>query len=109
MIILRLSAHRGASLMRGPEDLTSGALFAACPVPDKSQQETLGMSMGGLLQMADERWEHSGGAGGGRSGRGISGPGHGAAARLWLLIVRWQLRRLERRMAALEVDDRSLY
>ena len=62
--------------------------------------------MSGLLQMADERWEHSGGAGSGRSGRGISGPVHGVAARLWLSIVRWQIRRLERRMAALEVDDR---
>jgi hypothetical protein len=64
------------------------------------------MSMGGLLQMTDERWEYSGGAEGGRSGRGNSRSVHGAAARLWLSIVRWQIRRLERRMAALECNDR---
>lgn len=32
----------------------------------------------------------------------------GAAARLVLAFVRWQIRRLERRMAALEIDDHPL-
>jgi hypothetical protein len=34
---------------------------------------------------------------------------HGAASRLLRAIVRWQIRRLERRLATLEVDERSLH
>jgi hypothetical protein len=35
-------------------------------------------------------------------------PAQGAAARLLHAIVRWQIRRLERRLASLELDERCL-
>jgi len=58
--------------------------------------------MSRLLQMADEGWEPTCG---GRWQGGRCRPARRAAARLVLALVRWQIRRLERRIAALEVDD----
>jgi hypothetical protein len=46
--------------------------------------------------------------GGGFAGSPCHRP-HRAAARLLRAIVRWQIRRLERRLASLEVDERSLH
>jgi hypothetical protein len=108
MIILRLSAHRSASLMPGPEKTDQRALSqrvrSAGKIPTSLRND-----MSGLLHMTDGRWEHPRGAGGGRLGRGIYRPIHGAATRLWLSFIRWQIRRLERRMAALEVDDQPMH
>ena len=64
--------------------------------------------MSGLLQMADQFEDPLSGA----AQVGLEGcacrPTHGAAARLLRAIVLWQVRRLERRLANLELDERSL-
>ena len=64
--------------------------------------------MSGLLQMADQFGDPLRGA----ADDGLEGctcrPTHRAAARLLRAIVLWQVRRLERRLANLEVDERSL-
>ena len=61
--------------------------------------------MSRLLQMAEERWEPMCGSAGGRWQRARCRPAQRAAARLVLALVRWQIRRFERRIAALELDD----
>jgi hypothetical protein len=65
--------------------------------------------MSRLLQMADECWEPICGSAGACGQRQSGRSGEGAAARLLLALVRWQIRRLERRIATLEVDDRAFH
>jgi hypothetical protein len=65
-------------------------------------------TMSGLLQMAEQVEDPLSGA----AHDGLEGcscrPTHRATARLLRAIVLWQVRRLERRLANLEVDERSL-
>ena len=63
--------------------------------------------MSGVLQMADQLEPLSGAAEDGLEGE-TSRPTHHAAARFLRAIVLWRMRRLERRLARLEVDDSSL-
>jgi hypothetical protein len=58
--------------------------------------------------LADNRCEPWCGSTGGPFARGVCRPSHRAAKRLVLALVRWQIRRLERRIAALEIDDSCL-
>lgn len=61
------------------------------------------------MQLATDHGDPiSGSTGGGFAGSPCR-PAHRAAARLLRAIVRWQIRRLERRLATLEVDERSLH
>jgi hypothetical protein len=64
--------------------------------------------MSGVLQMADQFLDPLSGA----AEDGLEGeccrPTHRAAARLLQAIVLWRMRRLERRLANLEVDDSAL-
>jgi hypothetical protein len=64
--------------------------------------------MSRLLQMADEHWQPMCGSSGGCWQHARCQPAQRAAARLVRALVRWQIRRLERRIAALEVDDTAL-
>jgi hypothetical protein len=61
------------------------------------------------VQMANDHWDPISGSTGGGFAAPTRHPTHGAAARLWRAIVRWQIRRLERRLASLEVDEHSLH
>lgn len=64
--------------------------------------------MSRLLQMADEHWQPMcASTSGCWQGAGCP-PARRAATRLVRALVRWQIRRLERRIAALEVDDAAL-
>ena len=60
-------------------------------------------------QIANDHWDPISGSTGGGFAAPPCRPAHGAAVRLWRAIVRWQIRRLERRLATLEVDERSLH
>ena len=65
--------------------------------------------MSRLVQMANNHWTPitCSTAGGFRGS--ASHPAQRAAARLLHAIVRWHIRRLERRLATLELDERSLH
>jgi len=65
--------------------------------------------MSRLMHLATDHWDPmSGSTSGGFAGSRCH-PAPRAAARLLRAIVRWQIRRLERRLATLEVDERSLH
>ena len=64
--------------------------------------------MSRLLQMADEHWQPMCGSTSGCWQRPGCPSAQRAAPRLLRALVRWQIRRLERRIAALEVDDAAL-
>jgi hypothetical protein len=83
--------------------------MAACPWPvGKTPKKHQDEPMSRLLQTADEHWQPMCASRGGCWQRAHGRPAQRAAARLVLALVRWQIRRLERRIAALEVDDAAL-
>jgi predicted hydrocarbon binding protein len=61
------------------------------------------------VQMANNHWHPLTCATAGGFKRSPCHPAQGAAARLLHAIVRWQIRRLERRLASLELDERCLH
>jgi hypothetical protein len=64
--------------------------------------------MSRLRHLATDHWDPiSGSTGGGFAGSPCQA--QRGAARLVRAIVRWQIRRLERRLATLEVDERCLH
>lgn len=61
------------------------------------------------VQMANHHWHPlTCSTAGGRNGSPCR-PAQRAAAKLLHAIVRWQIRRLERRLASLELDERCLH
>jgi hypothetical protein len=108
MTILRLSAELCAGLMPPPSAPGPHPRFAACARPWQDAKKSLSQTMSRLLQMAHQFWDPLSGA----AEDGLEGcscrPTHRAAARLLRAIVLWQVRRLERRLANLEVDKRGL-
>jgi hypothetical protein len=61
--------------------------------------------MSSLPQMADSCWQPVPAPNGSCWSGGAA---HHPAAKLLLALVRWHMRRLERRIAALQIDERSL-
>ena len=106
MTILRLSAQASAALMRDRSAPTSvcdvsrvGAVGKTAKPLGKDHEQA--NALGDRSLRPHERCD-----GGGLAGSPCHRPRR-AAARLLRAIVRWQIRRLERRLATLEVDERS--
>ena len=65
--------------------------------------------MSRLMQLATDHFDPVCGASGGGFNGSSCHPPRGAAKRLLRAFVRWQIRRLELRLARLELDDRCLH
>jgi len=107
MTILRLSAQPPASINARP----NGAHERVRSEPPlrlwQDSKNPSGKTMSRCMQLATDHWDPVRGAtGGGFNGSPCHRP-HGAAARLLRAFVRWQIRRLERRLAMLELDEGS--
>jgi hypothetical protein len=74
----------------------------------KPGQRPSGKTMSRLVQMANNHWHPHTCSMAGAFKASPRHPAQGAAARLLHAIVRWQIRRLERRLASLELDERCL-
>src|SRR5258705_13196045 len=114
MTILRLSACSRAVLMRRPRWRRPARATAARPLPatqttqQNEHKRRPGLLMSSLWQTAEEGWGPLWCSAAGRMQHPRSQSVGRAAARLVRATARWHLRRLERRIAALEIDERTL-